>query len=90
MHELMGLNDREIEIVSTATKKRHYYYKSPLGRRLFSLGLGPVSMSFVGATGKADITAARALIQQHGEAWPEEWLKRHDLLDWAEYWKRLS
>jgi type IV secretion system protein TrbE len=90
MYEMMGLNDREIEIVSTATKKRHYYYKSPLGRRLFSLGLGPVSMSFVGATGKEDIGTARALIQQHGEAWPEEWLRTRGLGDWADYWKRLS
>ena len=90
MYELMGLNDREIEIVSTATKKRHYYYKSPLGRRLFSLGLGPVSMSFVGATGKEDISEAKALIKQYGEAWPEEWLKARNLADWAEYWKHVS
>lgn len=90
MYELMGLNDREVEIISTATKKRHYYYKSPLGRRLFSLGLGPVSMSFVGATGKEEISEARTLIKKYGEAWPEEWLKALGLADWADYWKHVS
>jgi type IV secretory pathway VirB4 component len=90
MYEIMGLNEREIEIISTATKKRHYYYTSPLGRRLFSLGLGPVAMAFVGATGKEDISQAKALIQQYGEGWPEQWLKTQGLTDWADYWTHVS
>jgi type IV secretion system protein TrbE len=90
MYEIMGLNEREIEIISTATKKRHYYYTSPLGRRLFSLGLGPVAMSFVGATGKEDTSQAKALIQQFGQTWPEEWLRAKGLANWADYWMRLS
>ncbi|HAA01919.1 MAG TPA: conjugal transfer protein TrbE, partial [Syntrophobacteraceae bacterium] len=90
MYEIMGLNEREIEIISTATKKRHYYYTSSLGRRLFSLGLGPVAMSFVGATGKEDITHAKALIQQYGDTWPEQWLKAKGLEDWADYWRSVS
>ena len=42
LYEAMGLNETQIEIIRTATKKRHYYLVSPEGRRLFDLGLGPI------------------------------------------------
>ncbi|MDA8250716.1 MAG: transporter [Rhodospirillales bacterium] len=44
LYAAMGLNDTQIEIIRTATKKRHYYLVSPEGRRLFDLGLGPVAL----------------------------------------------
>jgi len=46
LYEAMGLNETQIDIIRTATKKRHYYLVSPEGRRLFDLGLGPVALSF--------------------------------------------
>jgi type IV secretion system protein VirB4 len=87
MYELIGLNDREIELLAQATVKRHYYYKSPLGRRLFSFGFGPVALSFVGASGQEDLRAIRQLMLTHGENWPAEWLRERSLPEWAERWQ---
>ena len=41
LYTLFGLNEAEIAILKNAVKKRHYYYTSPEGRRLFELALGP-------------------------------------------------
>ena len=51
----MGLNARQIEIIASATPKRHYYYVSEQGRRLYELALGPVALAFCGASGKEDL-----------------------------------
>ncbi|HVZ42785.1 MAG TPA: transporter [Ramlibacter sp.] len=80
----IGLNEREIDLLSTAVVKRDYYYKSPLGRRMFSFGFGPLALSFVGASGQKDLRAARDLMAQHGDAWPAEWLRNRGLERWAE------
>jgi type IV secretion system protein VirB4 len=40
-----GLSDRQVEIIADATPKRHYYYVSPLGRRLFQFSLGPAALA---------------------------------------------
>ena len=55
LYEAMGLNETQIEIIRTATKKRHYYLVSPEGRRLFDLGLGPIALSFAGISSKEQI-----------------------------------
>lgn len=54
-----GLNETEIGLISSAQRKRHYYYASPKGRRLFELALGPVAMAFCAASDPAsrDIVA---------------------------------
>ncbi|MDK2126638.1 VirB4 family type IV secretion/conjugal transfer ATPase [Parachitinimonas caeni] len=88
MYELIGLNDREIDILAHATAKRHYYYKSPLGRRLFSFGFGPVALSFIGASGQEDIGKARELIRHYQGNWPAEWLRARNLDGWANAWNR--
>jgi type IV secretion system protein TrbE len=44
-----GLNDRQVQILATATPKRHYYAQTARGNRLFELGLGPVAMALCGA-----------------------------------------
>jgi type IV secretion system protein VirB4 len=87
MYEVIGLNDREIQILAHATVKRDYYYKSPLGRRIFSFGFGPVALSFVGASGQEDIRAVRRLIETHGQAWPAAWLRQRGLNGWADVWQ---
>jgi type IV secretion system protein VirB4 len=74
-YKLIGLNDRQIDMLSHATPKRDYYYMSPMGRRMFRLGLGAVNLAFVGASGKEDVALARQLMGQHGDRWPVEWLK---------------
>jgi type IV secretion system protein VirB4 len=75
-YTLLGLNETEIRIVQSATKKRHYYYMSPEGRRLFDLALGPLALSFVGVSSRPEIADIRALAAQHGEQWPLHWLEK--------------
>jgi len=87
MYELIGLNDREIQLVAAATVKRDYYYKSPLGRRIFSFGFGPVALSFVGASSPNDIRAVKRLIAEYGEDWPAYWLRERELNRWADAWQ---
>lgn len=73
-YEAMGLNDKQIEIIRTAVKKRHYYLVSPEGQRLFDLGLGPVALAFAGSSSKEDIARVVQLERRHGEGWPFAWL----------------
>ena len=78
-YELIGFNERQIEIVATAIPKREYYVVSPEGRRLFNMALGPVALSFVGATGKEDLKQIRNLHSEHGAAWPLHWLQQRGI-----------
>ncbi|CDZ67927.1 Conjugal transfer protein TrbE [Neorhizobium galegae bv. orientalis] len=73
-YERIGFNERQIEIVANAIPKREYYVTSRDGRRLFDMSLGPVTLSFVGASGKSDLARIRALQSAHGKEWPEQWL----------------
>ena len=82
----IGLTPKQIEILSYATPKRQYYYTSPLGQRLFDLGLGPVALSFVGASGKEDLVRIRELEATYGADWPAEWLYRRNLPGAAAHW----
>src|SRR5207237_9529835 len=49
-YERFGLNERQIELISRATPKRHYYLQSARGNRLFELGLGPIALALCGAS----------------------------------------
>lgn len=53
-YERFGLNPRQVEIIAQATPKRDYYFQSPLGARVFELGLGPVALAFCGASSPDD------------------------------------
>lgn len=80
-YERIGFNPRQIEIVATATPKREYYVTSPTGRRLFDMALGPVTLSFVGASGKDDLARIAELRQAHGPIWPARWLELRGVAD---------
>ena len=86
LYRRMGLNTRQIEILATATPKRHYYYVSAHGRRLYDLALGPLALAFVGASDKDSIAAIKSLQAKHGHAWIDHWLAdRHlNLNDYLE------
>lgn len=75
----MGLNTRQIEIIASATPKKDYYYVSEKGRRLYQLALGPLALSFVGATDVPSITEIRNLYEQYGDKWVDEWLRSRNL-----------
>jgi type IV secretion system protein VirB4 len=85
-YEALGLNERQLELLTTAMPGRQYYLLSPAGRRLFELGLGPVELAFVGASGKDAIARARQCMAQYGESWPAQWLRQRGLAGAADYW----
>ena len=80
-YERIGFNERQIEIVATALPKREYYVASPEGRRLFDMALGPVALSFAGASGKEDLKQIAALKAEHGDSWPAHWLQQRGIGD---------
>ena len=78
----IGFNERQIEIVATAIPKREYYVASPEGRRLFDMALGPVALSFVGASGKDDLKSIDNLrTPPWGRNGLLEWLKQRGIAD---------
>ncbi|WP_099868045.1 conjugal transfer protein TrbE [Pararhizobium haloflavum] len=80
-YERIGFNERQIEIVATATPKREYYVASPDGRRLFDMALGPITLSFVGASGKDDIKRINDLRHAYGDDWTTHWLESRGVED---------
>jgi type IV secretion system protein VirB4 len=79
LYTLFGLNEAEIAILKNAVKKRHYYYTSPEGRRLFELALGPLALAFTAVSSREDVARVLNLIGTHGENWREAWLREHGL-----------
>jgi type IV secretion system protein VirB4 len=71
----LGVNDRQIEVLSYALPKKHYLYTSPLGRRLFDLHSGTRSAECGGAGGRDDLRRVQTLMQDHGADWPAVWFR---------------
>ena len=91
LYEAMGLTPTQMANLLRAKKKRDYYLISEQGRRMIQLGLGSVALAFLGASGKEDVDAVRAIKAVHGAAWPEHWMRRRLVRsDWIEYWRTLS
>ena len=82
-YEGFGLNDRQIELVSRASPKRHYYLQSARGNRLFELGLGPIALALCGASDPASQKRIDAILAEHGaDGFAARFLASADL-DWA-------
>ncbi|WP_347889095.1 transporter (plasmid) [Nitrosomonas europaea] len=79
LYKVFGLNEREIKVLKTGQYKKHYYYKSPLGRRLFELGLGPLALSFVAVSDKESLATIRDMQDAHGADWPLYWLQKRGI-----------
>lgn len=84
MYARFGLNEREIEILKTLQYKKHYYYRSPLGRRVYDLGLGPLALSFLSASDMDKLREVRACEQEYGRDWPLYWLEKNGV-DYVKY-----
>lgn len=84
-YESIGLNEREIDIVQKSLPKRQYYVFSPTGRRLISLGLGQVGLSFVGISSREERQLAERVMDEFGAEWPVQWLRSRGVADWAEF-----
>lgn len=83
IYEKFGLNARQIELISTSTPKREYYYQSPLGCRVFELGLGPIALSLCGSASQADQALMdRIWAETEGDDFLQTWLIEKDLA-WA-------
>ena len=64
-YERFGLNSRQIELISRASPKRHYYLQSARGNRLFELGLGPIALALCGASDPAAQMRIDRLLLDH-------------------------
>ena len=79
LYRRMGLNARQIEILATAIPKRQYYYVSENGRRLYDLALGPLALSFVGASDKESVASIKQLEAHFKDKWVYEWTANRGL-----------
>ena len=78
-----GVLGRQIELISRATPKRHYYLQSARGNRLFELGLGPIALALCGASDPASQRRLDTILAEHGaEAFADRFL-RDGGLGWA-------
>jgi len=82
IYERFGLNPRQIEIISQSTPQRDYYFQSPLGARVFELGLGPVTLAFCGASGPDDQKLIDETVAANSEAFAAAFLAAKNL-NWA-------
>ena len=82
-YQRFGLNDRQIDLIARATPKQDYYYQSPLGCRVFDLGLGPITLSVCAAASPEDQERLdRIWAETEGENFAETWLVEKGL-SWA-------
>lgn len=76
IYESFGLNERQIQLISIATPKRHYFYKSSIGSRIFDLGLGPMELAYCASAGKESYDKITKIIKEHGkDKFNHEWLR---------------
>jgi type IV secretion system protein TrbE len=96
-YDRVGLNSRELDILQTSIPKQHYYVISPLGRRLISLGIHNVALSFVGVNGREERQLVEDLQTELPDTWQSEWLrvrartlKDVRLQGWADYYDKVQ
>lgn len=78
-----GLNSRQVSLIAEAVPRQDYYYTSPLGCRLFELGLGPVALAFCAAASPADQALIDRLCAEAGPRGLADALLRARGLGWA-------
>lgn len=84
-YESLGLNQRQIAIITEAAPKRDYYVQTRAGARLVDLALGPAALAFLGASTPHDQAAIDRVIDEHGQsAFAQCWLEQRGLIRAAE------
>jgi len=86
LYQEIGLNLRQIEIVSRMTPKRQYLHLHPDGRRVFDLGLTGEELAFLGASDRDSLRRLAQLRTEDPKAWPAAWLRERGLHAAAEQW----
>jgi type IV secretion/conjugal transfer VirB4 family ATPase len=80
LYKMLGLNLREIQIISQMTRKRDYYYTSIAGKRIFDLALGPLGLALTGSSKKEDTKKIQDLIlKTSGTDWIIEFLRYKEI-----------
>lgn len=93
LYRSFGLNDREIQIISEATGKRQYYFKSGLGNRLFEFSMDhcPLALAYCGASSKEDQQMAQEILRKYdNDHFNEQWLEYKKLHDLAKVYKAVA
>ncbi|MFC7049491.1 conjugal transfer protein TrbE [Emcibacter nanhaiensis] len=76
IYKAFGLSERQIEVISRSSPKRDYYLQTPVGCRLFQLGLGPLALSLVAASSPEDRSMITAVSNECGsETFGAGWLR---------------
>lgn len=79
-YESLGLNQRQIAIITEAAPKRDYYIQTRAGSRLVDLALGPAALAFLGASTPPDHSTIDQLIAEIAPAaFANAWLRRRGL-----------
>ncbi|MGA8026201.1 MAG: hypothetical protein WB992_03590 [Bryobacteraceae bacterium] len=89
-YETLGLNARDRELIAHAEPKAHYYVTSPDGKRMISLELGRVALSFLAAATDRDRALVDSMMARYGPAWPGQWLRSRGLGDWAALYESVT
>lgn len=83
IYNAFGLSARQIELIATSLPKRDYYLQSPMGNRLFDLGLGPLALSFTAASALEDQKLiSQILASPQSDSFAAQWLRAKNL-NWA-------
>jgi len=90
-YQAFGLNDRQIEIISSAVRKKHYYVTArDMGHRLIDLGLEGIELAFYGAgTTLQERQKVDQLRKDHGDIWVAKWLEERGLIAQAQEWSSI-
>lgn len=75
------LTKTELELIAKAAPKREYYFKNPLGSRLFDLALGRRALAWVGSSSPEDLAAAEKILADHGQENFRHWWYRFKGID---------
>jgi len=92
LYTAIGMNERQIMNIAQARPKRDYYVVCGAdGRRMIDLGLGKLTLAFVGANGKEQATMLRALKARHGSTWALRFLEQKGVApDWLAYYRNVQ
>ncbi len=75
LYRALGLNGRQLEIISGAAPKADSYVTSPEGNRLFRLKLPPAALAFCGAGSKEELAQIDRLARHTDPSGPRPGLK---------------
>jgi type IV secretory pathway VirB4 component len=79
----LGLSSHEIDLLANATPRKHYYFRSPIGSRLFTLALGDIGSAICASTGYRDVQQARTVLSESPDAttFLDNWLVTRGVAD---------